>query len=225
MKRKILVIALILFQLQTNAQAQSTMPRLAKNGNTFQLLVDNKPFLILGGELGNSSASSNEYMRPIWPKLQRMNLNTVIAPVYWELMEPVEGKFDFSLLDTLIKNARLFNMKLVLLWFGAWKNSMSCYATAWVKTDTTQFPRILDKNGSRQEIMTPFNKNNLEADKKAFVRLMQYIKETDNKEHTVITVQVENEIGMLPDARTYDEAANVAFNKAVPEQLLSRSEE
>ena len=204
-----------------NAQAQSTMPRLVKNGNTTQLLVDNKPFLILGGELGNSSASSNEYMRPIWPKLKQMNLNTVIAPVYWEIMEPVEGKFVFSLLDTLIKNARLFNMKLVLLWFGAWKNSMSCYAPAWVKTNTTRFPRILDKRGSQQEIMTPFNKNNLEADKKAFVRLMQYIRETDNKEHTVITVQVENEIGMLPDARTYDEAANAAFNKAVPEQLLN----
>ena len=69
--------------------------------------------------------------------------------------------------------------------------------------------------------MTPFNKNNLEADKKAFVRLMQYIKETDKKENTVITIQVENEIGMLPDARTYDEAANIAFNKSIPEQLLN----
>src|SRR6478735_104889 len=127
MRNKFFTIVIILFCALPNAQAQSTMPRLLKNGNTTQLLVDNKPFLILGGELGNSSASSNEYMRPIWPKLQQMNLNTVIAPVYWELMEPVEGKFDFSLLDTLIKNARLFNMKLVLLWFGAWKNSMSCY--------------------------------------------------------------------------------------------------
>jgi beta-galactosidase GanA len=197
------------------------MPRLVKNGNTTQLLVNNKPFLILGGELGNSSASSNEYMRPIWSKLQQMNLNTVIAPVYWELMEPIEGKFDFTLVDSLIKNARLFNMKLVILWFGAWKNSMSCYAPAWVKTNTTRFPRILDETRSPHEIITPFNKNNLEADKKAFVRLMQYIKETDSKEQTVITVQVENEIGMLPDARTYDEAANVAFNKAVPEQLFN----
>ena len=124
----------------------------------------------------------------------------------------VEGKFDFSLLDTLIKNARVFNMKLVLLWFGAWKNSMSCYAPAWVKTNTSRFPRILDKSGGAQEIMTPFNKNNLEADKQAFVRLMHYIKETDSKEHTVHHGTSRNEIGMLPDARTYDEAANVAFN-------------
>ena len=221
MRNKLIIIVIILFCVLANAQSQSTMPRLVKNGNTTQLLVNNKPFLILGGELGNSSASSNEYMRPIWSKLQQMNLNTVIAPVYWELMEPIEGKFDFTLVDSLIKNARLFNMKLVILWFGAWKNSMSCYAPAWVKTNTTRFPRILDETRSPHEIITPFNKNNLEADKKAFVRLMQYIKETDSKEHTVITVQVENEIGMLPDARTYDEAANVAFNKAVPEQLFN----
>jgi beta-galactosidase GanA len=90
-------------------------------------------------------------MRPIWPKLQQMNLNTVIAPVYWELMEPIEGKFDFTLVDSLIKNARLFNMKLVILWFGAWKNSMSCYAPAWVKTNTTRFPRILDKPAARMK--------------------------------------------------------------------------
>ncbi|HEV8272368.1 MAG TPA: DUF5597 domain-containing protein [Chitinophagaceae bacterium] len=221
MKSKLFIIGIILFYLQTIAQAQSAMPRLVKNGNVFQLLVDNKPFLILGGELGNSSASSNDYMRLIWPKLRQMNLNTVIAPVYWELMEPIEGQFNFSLVDSLIKNARLFNMKLVILWFGAWKNSMSCYAPAWVKTNTSRFPRILDKSDDPQEIMTPFNKNNLEADKKAFVRFMQYLKETDSKDHTVITVQVENEIGMLPDARTYDEAANLAFNKPVPELLIN----
>ena len=218
---KIFITIILFFNLLHSYAQVSSIPHLAKNGAYTQLIVDDKPFLILGGELGNSSASSNEYMRPIWPKLKQMNLNTVIAPVYWELMEPVESKFDFSLVDSLITNARLFNMKLVLLWFGAWKNSMSCYTPAWVKTNTTRFPRAMDKNGSPQEIITPFNKNNLEADKKAFARLMQYIKETDSKEQTVITVQVENEIGMLPDARTYDEAANLAFNKSVPEQLLN----
>jgi beta-galactosidase GanA len=202
-------------------QSSAPIPKLVRNGNYVQLLVDNKPYLILGGELGNSSASSNAWMRPVWPKLRQMNLNTVIAPVYWELIEPVEGKFDFSLLDSLIRNARLNKMKLVLLWFGAWKNSMSCYAPAWVKTNTSRFPRAKDKSGSQQEILTPFNKNNLDADKKAFVKLMQHIKEVDSKQNTIITIQLENEIGMLPDARTYDEAANTSFNKQVPEQLLS----
>ena len=218
----ILLTILSFYSLTLTAQQPATnIPRLVKNGKYVQLIVDSKPFLVLGGELGNSSASSNEYMRPIWPKLKQMNLNTVIAPVYWELMEPGEGKFDFTLVDSLVRNARLNNMKLVLLWFGAWKNSMSCYAPAWVKTNTTRFPRALDKNKIPQEILTPFNKNNLEADKKAFARLMQYIKEIDGKQTTVITIQVENEIGMLPDARTYDEAANQAFHEQVPSQLIS----
>jgi len=221
MKNKLLILGMILFCLHTNAQVSSSIPRLVKNGNYVQLVVDNKPYLILGGELGNSSASSNEYMRLIWPKLKQMNLNTVVAPVYWELIEPVENKFDFSSVDTLIKNARLNKMKLVLLWFGAWKNSMSCYAPAWVKTNTSSFPRALDKNNSPQEILTPFNKNNLEADKKVFVQLIQHIKQADAKQNTVITIQVENEIGMLPDARSYDEAANFAFKNAVPEQLIN----
>src|SRR4029079_7312236 len=221
---KIFITIILFFNLLHSYAQVSSIPHLAKNGAYTQLIVDDKPFLILGGELGNSSASSNEYMRPIWPKLKQMNLNTVIAPVYWELMEPVEGKFDFILIDSLITNARLFNMKLVLLWFGAWKNSMSCYARAWVKTTTTKYPRILDKTGIPQEIVTPFNKNNLEADKKAFTRLMQHIKEVDSKVHTVITIQVENEIGMLPDARTYDDAANKTFNSSVPRQLLDQLE-
>ncbi len=216
-----LIAGIIFTVLQSTAQRPVKIPALVKTGKYVQLLVDNNPFLILGGELGNSSASSNDYMRPIWSKLKKMNLNTVIAPVYWELMEPAEGKFDFSLLDSLIRNARLYNMKLIILWFGAWKNSMSCYAPAWVKTNTSRFPRALDKNGFPQEILTPFNKNNLEADKKAFVRLMQYIKQVDGLRHTVIAIQVENEIGMLPDARSYDEAANRAFNDPVPKELIS----
>ncbi|HEY4108890.1 DUF5597 domain-containing protein [Puia sp.] len=196
------------------------MPRLVKAGNSTQLLVDNTPYLILGGELGNSSASSNEYMRPVWPKLKQMNLNTVIAPVYWELMEPNEGKFDLSLVDSLIKNARLNNMKLVLLWFGSWKNSMSCYVPEWVKTDIKRFPRALNKDGVQQEILTPFNRDNLEADKKAFVTLMQHVRQIDGRQNIVIAVQVENEIGMLGSARSYDPAANAAFSQPVPEQLL-----
>ena len=217
-----LFIGIILCVLgHANAQQPSRIPRLIRNRNYSQLIVDNKPFLILGGELGNSSASSIEYMRPVWSRLRQMNLNTAFAPVYWELMEPTEGRFDFSLVDSLIKNARLNKMKLVLLWFGSWKNSMSCYAPEWVKINTKRFPRVLDKNNIPQEIITPFNRNNLEADKNAFVALLRHIKQADEKQTTIIAIQVENEIGMLPDARTYDEAANIAFQQPVPTRLLT----
>jgi beta-galactosidase GanA len=116
-------------------------PRLYNNNGHTTLLVDKQPFLILGGELGNPSASDAKYMVSVWPKLKKMHLNTLVAPVYWELMELQEGKFNFTLLDDLIENARKNNIKLVLLWFGTWKNSMSCYVPSWIKTDVARFPR------------------------------------------------------------------------------------
>ena len=159
-------------------------------------------------------------MKPVWPKLVKMNLNTVLAPVYWELVEPQEGQLDFTLVDDLISNARAHNMKLVLLWFGTWKNSMSCYVPAWIKTNTDRFPRTRTTEGKPEEIITPFSTSILEKDKNAFVRLMQHIKATDATHQTVIMIQVENEIGMLPTARDNSALANEAFSKPVPQKLI-----
>ncbi len=223
MKNKLLLLITLIFSgFKLNAQQRSSAtPHLHKEGNYYQLLVDGKPWLILGGELGNSTASNLSYLNAQWPKLKKMNLNTVISPVYWDLIEPREGKFDFSLVDGLIKGARINHMKLVLLWFGSWKNIVSCYAPAWVKTNESRFPRVLEKSGKPQEMLTPFSKNNLEADKKAFVILMKHLKQTDGQQHTVITVQVENEIAMLPDTRSYDAAAITAFNQQVPDKFIT----
>jgi len=202
------------------AQSLPNGPHLRKQGTATQLIVEGKPYLILGGELGNSSASDRTYMQPIWPRLEQMHVNTVLAPVYWELMEPQEGKFDFTLVDGLIQEARTHHMKLVLLWFGTWKNSMSCYVPAWVKTDTKRFPRAQNKEGQGQEILTPFNGTNLDADVKAFTALMRHIRETDQRQQTVVMIQVENEIGMLPDARDHSPAATTAFRQPVPQALM-----
>src|SRR5262245_15310083 len=103
------------------AAPQAYPPHLQPQGNTRQLVVNGAPFLVLGGELGNSSASSASYMAPHWPRLKQMHLNTVLAPVYWELIEPTEGHFDWSSVDSLIKEARANDLKLIFLWFGAWK--------------------------------------------------------------------------------------------------------
>lgn len=195
-------------------------PRLTNGEHGHYLTINNKPFLIRGGELDNSSASSMEYMAPIWPKMQAMHLNTLLVPLYWEQLEPEEGKFDFSPVDTLIKDARRHNMKLVFLWFGSWKNSMSSYTPSWIKRDPVRFPRAISAEGIQQEILTPFSRNNLEADKKAYVELMKHIKKIDAKHQTVIMMQVENEIGMLPSARDHHPAAIKAFDSEVPQALM-----
>ncbi len=197
------------------------LPYLKKLDNGYQqLVVNGKPFIMLAGELGNSTASDVDLLKAIMPRLEAMNLNTVLAPVYWDLIEKKEDEFDFTLVDVLINEARKHNMKLVLLWFGSWKNSMSCYPPPWVKEDYEKYPRAKSRNGKAQEILTPFSENNLQADKKAFVKLMNYLKEKDGWYNTVIMIQVENEIGMLPDAKDYSNAALEAFRKDVPDELI-----
>ena len=192
---------------------------------TTQLIVEGKPYIILGGELGNSSATTPQYMQPIWAKLKTMNLNTVLIPVYWELVETQEGKFDFSLYQNLIVEARKNDLKIVFLWFGSWKNSMSSHAPAWVKLNQEKYPRVKDNTGKSQEIFSCFSENVLQTDKRAFENLMRFIKDFDSKNQTVIMIQVENEIGMLPSARDYEALANAAFKQNVPSELIQYMEQ
>jgi hypothetical protein len=197
------------------------IPYLKKQGAATQLIVHEKPFLVLGGELGNSSASAPAYIETIWPKVVAFNMNTVLAPVYWELLEPEEEQFDFTLVDSLIYGARRYGVSLVLLWFGAWKNSMSCYAPLWIKRDLDRFPRMVDTRGVGQEIPSAFSESVLDADSCAFAALMRHLQEIDGNQNTVIMVQVENEIGMLPCARDMSETANQLYAGSVPDELLS----
>jgi len=200
-------------------RAQAPAVRLEKDGSSARLIVDQRPFLVLGGELGNSSASSMEYMRPYWERLREMHLNTVIAPVYWELIEPEENHFEFGLVDSLIGEAAGHDLKVVVLWFGTWKNSMSCYTPVWMKTNSRRFPRTADSTGRSQEIFSALGKETLEADKKAFGALMRHIREVDASKRTVIMVQVENEIGMLSTAREVSARADALFNEPIPDAL------
>lgn len=199
---------------------ESSPPHLSRQSGVVQLIVDGQPFLIRGGELGNSSASDREYMQPRWSKLEELNLNTVLTPVYWDLVEPEENKFDFSLVDGLVEDARAHHLRLVLLWFGSWKNSMSCYAPEWVKRDQDRFPRCQRSDGTGLEILSPFSEENLTADSRAFVALMKHLRDIDGGRHTVVMVQVENEIGMIPEARDHSPLANKLFQGPVPAALM-----
>ncbi len=195
------------------------LPQLRRQGTATQLIVNGEPFLVRGGELSNSHGEP-DYLRPFWPKLKALNLNAVVAPVYWNVIEPAEGKFDFASVDGLLADARANEMHLVLLWFGSWKNSMSCYAPAWVKTDPARFPRARSSTGEAQEILTPFDATNRDTDARSFAALMRHLRETD-AQHTVILVQVENEIGMIPEARDRHPAADAAFAAPVPPELMN----
>lgn len=212
------ILSLLAGVLLSTALAQPT-PHWQQQGSAKQLIVDNCPYLILGGELGNSSASSPYDIDRIFPKLKRTGLNTVLVPAYWDLIEAEEGTFDFSLVDHAITQARANDLRIVFLWFGAWKNSMSCYAPLWFKQDYKKYPRVRTQTGKPLEIASPFSDNVFQADSKAFKAFMRHLSETDGDKHTVIMVQVENEIGMLESARDYSEEANRLFQSAIPEKL------
>jgi beta-galactosidase GanA len=196
-------------------------PQFRRRGSATQLFVDGKPFLILGGELLNSSSSSLEYLQPIWDRLAAQHLNTVLAAVSWELTEPEEGRFDFQLLDGLVRDARAHQMKLVLLWFGSWKNGMSSYAPVWVKRDTRRFPRVRLQGGETPEVLTPLSLATAGADARAFGALMKHLRGIDARDHTVLLVQVENEVGMLNDSRDRSAVAEEDFAKPVPAELMN----
>jgi beta-galactosidase GanA len=213
--------------------SQSPMPELKRNGAVTQMYFEGKPFVMLAGELHNSSASSTAYMKPIWNRLAALNLNTVIGTVSWELLEPEEGKFDYTLVDAQIEEARRRNMRLVLIWFATWKNATSTYAPLWVKTDTRRFPRVETKPrpdlqsrlsaffASQMPLpnLSAFGEETLAADIKAFRALMRHIRAVDLP-HTVIMMQVENEAGLPGDSRDRSRLAEAAWSRPVPAELM-----
>ena len=175
--------------------------------------LSNLPCPILGGELSNSAATSVEDINEVMPRMRALGLNTVLVPAYWELMEPVEGQFDFTLIDRTIDVARQEHLHVVFLWFGVWKNSMSCYTPGWFKQDTKRFPRAMTAEGKQMEIASCFSDNVLQADLKAFSALMRHIREKDPQREVVIMMQIENEIGMLESARDHSPLAEKAYLK------------
>ena len=200
---------------------KSSQPELRKSGRVTQLYVHDKPFLILGGELGNSNASSLASLATALERCRAMQLNAVMLPVYWDLIEPQEGQFDFKLVQAAIDQARARGLKLVPLWFGTWKNSMSCYAPSWVKRDVARFPRAKRQSGEPLEIISPASTAAAEADAHAFAALMRWIKQYDSSENTVIMVQVENEVGIIPEPRDHSELSEKTYRSEVPAELLA----
>jgi hypothetical protein len=204
--------------------ASIPLARLETRGQATQLLVDGKPWIALGGEVHNSSVSNSRHMASLFDKLSKMHLNTVVTPVYWELMEPEEGRFDFTLVDDQIGQARKHGLRLVLLWFGTIKNAKSTYAPEWVRADLKRFPRAVTRPstlpfGQGEKPISLFGSAIAAADAAAFARLTAHLAATD-PQHTVIAIQVENETGLLGDSRDRSPAAEAAWNAPVPAALL-----
>jgi beta-galactosidase GanA len=170
------------------------LPSVRVENGASQLLVAGHPYLVLGGELGNSSAGTAAQADTILPRLAGLHFNTVLMPVAWDEIEPQEGRFAFLVLDHWVDVAREQHLHLVLLWFGSWKNAFSNYAPEWVLTDTKRFPRAISAEGLPLEILSPLGEETAKCDSRAFAALMRHVREKDAAQQTVLMVQVENEI-------------------------------
>ncbi|MGH9604896.1 MAG: DUF5597 domain-containing protein [Terracidiphilus sp.] len=201
--------------------AQGTeAPRIVQKDGRYALLVDGRPYLILGGQIHNSSAWPSE-LPQVWESMAALHANTIEAPVYWEQFEPHEGQFDYTNVDQLVEGARAHGLHAILLWFGTWKNGNMHYVPAWVKSDPVRFPHVIRPDGEPIDVLSANSRNNLEADKSAFVALMRHLKQIDGDAHTVLLIQVENESGIIGSVRDNSAEANREFAEQAPGDLLA----
>jgi len=200
------------------ASPHTPLPSIVEKDGHYALLVDGDPYLMLGVQANNSSAWP-AYLDKVWPAAETLHANTVELPIYWEQMEATQGKYDFSVVDLILKQAREHRLRLVLLWFGTWKNASSHYTPEWIKLDQVKYPFVRDKDGQTLDSPSPFSPLRLEADKNAFRALMRHLKQAD-PERTVLMVQVENEAGLWGGVRDYGSEAEKAFAGPVPRKLV-----
>ena len=205
-----LVVLLCVFFATASSSRAAEAPRLVSKDGRWALMVDGRPFLMLGGQLHNSSGWPSE-LPQVWESLAALHANTVEAPVYWEQVEARPGAFDWTNVDAIVTGARQHGLRVVLLWFGTWKNGNMHYVPQWVKTDTKRFPRVVRADGEPIDVLTPISKATLDADKAAFTALMRHLKAIDDSDHTVLMVQVENEAGNIGSVRDYSPEANALF--------------
>ena len=208
------------FCLHAVAAGAAEPPQIVQKDGRYALLVEGKPFLMLGGQIHNSSSWPGE-LPQVWESMAALHANTVEAPVYWEQLEATPGKFDFTDVDAVVEGARAHHLHVVLLWFGTWKNGNNHYVPIWVKSDAVKYPRIIRPDGEPIDVLSPLGKNTLAADKNAFVALMRHLRQIDGQDHTVIVVQVENESGNVGSVRDNSPDANRLFAGPVPADLLA----
>ena len=213
------LVAALLLAVPTCASGAEA-PKLIQKDGRYTLMVDGRPYLILGGQIHNSSAWPSE-LPQVWESMVALHANTVEAPVYWEQVEAQEGHFDFTIVDQIIEGARAHGLHVVLLWFGTWKNGNMHYVPSWVKMDAKRFPHVIRPDGEPIDVLSPLSHNTLDADKNAFVNLTRHLKQVDGEPHTVILVQVENESGNIGSVRDNSAEANRLFAGNVPADLLS----
>jgi Domain of unknown function (DUF5597) len=216
--------AVLLTTLPSLASAQAPkpsahpIPAIVEKDHHFALMADGAPYLMLGFQANNSSAWPACFDK-VFPAAGILHANTVELPVYWEQFEASPGNYDYSVVDAMLAQARAHHVRLVLLWFGTWKNGSSHYTPQWIKQDQQKYPFLVNKDGDTVDSPSTYSPARLEADKRAFAALMRHLRTAD-PQRTVLMVQVENEAGVWGGIRDYRPEAEKEFSGPVPQKLI-----
>ena len=220
--RRAAVLALLAICGAAAAQQPQTkerpIPQVVKKDGRYALMVDGAPYLMLGAQAHNSSGWPG-MLPKVWQAIEYLHANTLEIPVYWEQFEPKPEQYDYSVMDTIITQAREHHVRLDLLWLGTWKNGSQHYMPQWMKADPAKYFHLIDKNGRPADSPSPFCTASQELDIRAFTAFMRHLKAFD-PQRTVIIVQVENESGTWGSTRDYSPAAQKVFEGPVPADVL-----
>ncbi len=173
------------------------------------------PIFLVGLQAHNSSTGTGMIKKTIHAtKLYGGNL--IEAPIYWNKIEAEMDVYEMDSLKELIDEVRQAGLKLIVLWFATSKNGHPNYAPDYIKLNPKDYRLAIGTDNAPVASLSVHCKETLHRDRLAFEKVMEFIKEYDSTEKTVIAVQIENEMGYANTDRDYSAPAQTDYNKGVP---------
>ncbi|NLP34149.1 MAG: DUF5597 domain-containing protein [Clostridiales bacterium] len=186
--------------------------------NDFFRDENGQPMFLLGLQAHNSSTGTDMIKKAI-KAISLYGGNLLEAPIYWNQIEAEQDVYDMKLVKDLIDETREAGLKLIILWFATSKNGHPNYVPDYIKLQPDTYRLALGPDRAPVPSLSPHCSATLERDRKAFEKMMTFIKEYDEKQKTVLAVQIENEMGYANTDRDYSLKACEDYKKPVPEIL------
>jgi hypothetical protein len=194
-------------------KSRNLMPHFEEANGHKVLYVDGEPFSVLAVEIpwwdliyGKYKETETAY-DGLYPAAAKLGLNALKVPIKWSMVEPEKGVYNFSYLDHAKSMAENNHLKLILNWFGHYASADGTvygnltgelYAPMYIVTDDKLYPRAVDADGIPHHNAISYDYEPIvEREIAAFRAFMQHIKEVDSQAHTILMVQVENEIAVF----------------------------
>lgn len=193
--------------------SSNPLPHFEEANGRKVLYVDGHPFTVLAVEIpwwdliyGRYKQTETAYDK-LYPAAAKLGLNALKVPIKWSMIESQQGVYDFSYVDHAKSMAEKSHLKLVLNWFGHYASgdgtiygnlTGELYAPMYIVSDEKTYPRAVDADGIAHHNAISYDYEPIvDREIAAFSAFMRHIKEVDSKTHTILMIQVENEIAVF----------------------------